>query len=64
MELFSEELAILDKNTILFMIEEMEQEFKEKLQEKDKETQAKLQERDKEIQELKALLAVQKKSHI
>ena len=53
MEMFSKELAILDKNTVIYMIDEMQRELdkaKRLLQEKDKI----LHEKDIEIQMLKA----------
>ncbi len=59
MGLFSEELAILDENTVKYMIDEMQ----EKLDAKDKELDAKDKELDaknKEIMELKRMLGCQK----
>ena len=63
--MFSEELKILDRNTVQYMIDEMEAEIKEKssqLREKDEQLQEKndqLQEKDDQLQEKDRQLAEQ-----
>jgi len=61
MNMYSKELAETDRNTVLFMIDRMQAELKEKdtkLEEKD----AKLEEQERRIRELEARLAEQQKS--
>ena len=66
MHMFSEELAILDKNTVQYMIDEMQVELDRKdseLAEKDSklaESARQLQEKDEEIKRLRAELERQK----
>lgn len=60
--MFSEELRILDRNTVRYMVDQMQQELDEKaktIQIKDEQLQAKdkqLQAKDKRIEELEALI--------
>ena len=52
MRMFSEELRILDRNTVKFMIEEQQKEidsYKEQLQQKDEEWNRRLDQKDKEL---------------
>ena len=58
MEMFSKELQELDRNTVRYMVDEMQKEIteqKKELESKDKELESK----DKEIEELKRLLREQ-----
>ena len=52
MRMFSEELRILDRNTVKYMIEEQQKEidsYKEQLQQKDEEWNRKLEQKDAEL---------------
>ena len=60
MGIFSEELAILDRNTVLFMIDEMEERAKE-LEQEIKEREKELGEREKEICEREKEIREQEK---
>lgn len=58
MEMYSKELQELDRNTVRYMVDEMQKEIteqKKELESKDKELESK----DKEIEELKRLLREQ-----
>ena len=65
MEMFSEELKILDKNTVRLMIDEMQEEIEEqgiRLKEKDAQLEQKdsqLKQKDKLIEELRTQLTQQ-----
>lgn len=61
MELFSEELAEMDRNTISYMIEELEEEIKAE-KEKTKVIQKELEEKEKMIAELNQKIEMLEKS--
>jgi len=59
MRMFSEELRILDRNTVKYMIEEQQKEidsYKEQLQQKDEEWNRKLEQKTEELNQKEAEL--------
>ena len=66
MNMFSKELAILDHNTVMYMIDEMQEDLEQKKQELEQTHQEleqkdqELERKDQEIAALKALLAAKK----